>query len=118
MCTSGATYLPATAVVFCLFVFVFFCFCFFFIVFGPCPGTTSHGQIQYNQDLLSTLFLTNMYFWKKNKKIFGGLIAFRVGVPVNYIPTPIGSMIMMMTIADLVNKGSWIVVVQSGELTP
>jgi hypothetical protein len=25
---------------------------------------------------------------------------------------------MMMTIADLVNKGSWIVVVQSGDLTP
>jgi len=43
---------------------------------------------------------------------------FRVGVPVNYILTYIGSMIMMMTIADLVNKGSWIVVVQSGGLTP
>ena len=66
-----------------------------------------------------------MYFWNKNKKTFGGLIAFlnstgmfRVGVPVNYIPTYIGSMIMMMTIAELANKGSWIDVVQSGELTP
>jgi len=30
---------------------------------------------------------------------------FSVGVPVNHIPTPIGAMIMMMTIAGLVNKG-------------
>jgi hypothetical protein len=43
---------------------------------------------------------------------------FNVGMPVNNIPTPIGTIIMMMAIADLVNKGSWIVVVQSAELTP
>ena len=30
---------------------------------------------------------------------------FSVGVPVNHIPTHIGAMIMIMTIADLVNKG-------------
>ena len=30
---------------------------------------------------------------------------FSVGVSVNHIPIPIGAMIMMMTIAGLVNKG-------------
>jgi hypothetical protein len=66
-----------------------------------------------------------MYFWNKNKKTFGGLIAFLnstgrfpVGVPVDYILAYIGAKIMMMTIADLFNKGLWIVVVQSGDLTP
>ena len=78
-------------------------------------------------DSISSRFFNHIIFnicsFERNiKKTFGGLIAFlnstrrfRVGVPVNYILASIGAKIMMMTIADLFNKGLWIVVIQSGE---